>query len=98
MVYAIDITQNFAPAKISNFGNLLNIILPTLILGAALIFLVMILYGAFTYITAGDNPKNIQKAQHIFIFAGIGLLFVVLSFTAVKLISYFLGVDLQGIL
>ncbi len=98
MVYAIDISQNFEPAKLSNFGTVLNVILPTLILGAAVIFLAMILYGAFTYITAGDNPKNVQKATQIFIFAGIGLLIVVLSFTAVKLISYLLGVELSNTL
>ena len=94
MVYAIDVSKSFAPAKFSSFGTIVNVILPNLILGAAIIFLVMILYGAFTYITAGDNPKNVQKAQQIFIFSGIGLLIVALSYSAVFLITKVLNVNL----
>ena len=94
MVYAINIKDSFEPAKYSTIGSFLNILFPIMTLGGAIIFLVMLLYGAYTYITAGDNPKNVQKAQQTLVFAFIGLLIVVLSFTAVKLISSLFKVDL----
>jgi len=95
MVYAINIKDNFEPAKnFSSIGNILNVIFPTVSLGAAIICLVMLLYGGFTYISAGDNPKNIQKAWQTIIFAIIGLFIVALSYAAVRLITTLLKVEL----
>jgi len=93
MVYAINLSEDFGPSKFSNFGTITNLLLPILITGAAIVFLGMILYGAYIYITAGDNPKNVQKAQQIFIFACIGLLIVVLSYSAVTLIKTALKIN-----
>lgn len=95
MAFAIDInSENFAPAKISNLATILNIILPLLQVGAALIFLVVLLQAAFTWITAGDKAENIAKAQKMMIFAIIGLLIVVFSFVFVKIIGYMLKVNM----
>lgn len=95
MIYAININEsNFPPAKISNLGTILNVLLPLLQVGAALIFLVMLLQAAFTWITAGDKSENLSKAQKQIVFAIIGLLIVVFSFIFVKVIAYFLQVNL----
>lgn len=93
MVYALNISDKFAPAKLSTIGQLLNVILPLMTIGGGLIFLVMILLGAFKYITNGDNPEALKKANATMVFAGIGLLIVVLSFVAVKLLGTLLGVN-----
>ncbi|GAB4218792.1 MAG: hypothetical protein Fur009_1740 [Candidatus Microgenomates bacterium] len=87
MVYALDISQNFAPAKISSISTLLNIVLPLLTAGAALITLSLALYGAFMYLTNGDKPDVLKKAQAIIIYAFIGLIIVIVSFVAVQLIG-----------
>lgn len=94
MIYAIDISQegNFAPAKIANIATLLNLILPLLTMGAALIFLAMCLYAGFIIITNGNNKEKIAEAQKTFGFAMIGLLVVVISFIVVKLVGFILGV------
>ncbi len=95
MIYALDINQNnFTPAKISSLGTILNVILPLLQVGAALIFLVMLLQAAFTWITAGDKSENLAKAQKQIVFAIIGLAIVVFSFLIVKIIGYFFQVNL----
>lgn len=95
MVFAIDINpENFAPAKISNLATILNVILPLLQVGAALIFLVMLLQAAFAWITAGDKAENLAKARKMMIFAVIGLLIVVLSFVLVKIIGYMLKINM----
>ncbi|OGK24462.1 hypothetical protein A2954_07515 [Candidatus Roizmanbacteria bacterium RIFCSPLOWO2_01_FULL_37_12] len=89
MVYAayqINST-NFPPARIATFAHLLNVILPMLIIGAAILLLIMLLWGAFTRITSGGNPENLAKSQKIMTYAILGLVLVILSFLFVKLIS-----------
>lgn len=94
MIYAIDIgPDNFAPAKFTNVATFINVILPLLTIGAALIFLVMTLYGGFTWITAGGNQENLTKAQKIFTSSIIGLVIVIFAFVLVKLIGNILKVD-----
>lgn len=74
-------------AKFGTIGSLMNILIPTLIIGAAFLLLVMLLYGAYSIITSGGNAENMAKAQKTFTFAILGLVVVVLSFLFVKLIS-----------
>lgn len=88
MVYAIEINQNnFAPAKFGDFGSILNIIIPILMSGIAVLFLVMLLVGAFKWITAGDNPENIKKSQATIMHAILGLIIVIISYVAVRLVA-----------
>jgi len=95
MVYALDISSgNFAPAKFANIASFINIILPMMMIGASLVFLAMILYGGFSWITAGGNPENVSKAQKIFINAIIGLVIVVFGFVITKVIGYILNVQI----
>jgi hypothetical protein len=95
MIYALDINQNnFPPAKITNFATILNVILPLLQAGAALLFLAMLLQAGFTWITAGDKAENLAKAQKRIIFAVIGLLIVVLSYVFVKILGYMLQINM----
>lgn len=83
----VNIQEKFAPAKIDSINKLLKIILPLVSAGAALIFLVMSLYGAFMYLTNGDKPDVLKKAQATIIFAVIGLFVVIFSFVAVSLLG-----------
>ena len=87
--YALNLyDENVNPlAKFGNIASLLNLFIPILIIGAALLLLIMLLYGGFTWITAGGTPENLAKAQKIMTFAIIGLVIVILSFLFVKLIS-----------
>ncbi len=94
MVYALTINENtFAPAKISSISTLMNIILPLLTAGAALACLSMALYGAYLYLTNGDKPDVLKKAQGIIIYAFIGLIIVISSFVAVQIIGKIFGID-----
>ncbi|PIS15934.1 hypothetical protein COT62_01065 [Candidatus Roizmanbacteria bacterium CG09_land_8_20_14_0_10_41_9] len=96
MVYAdftIDETT-FPPARIGNIGEILNTVLPLLMLGAALLFLVMFLFAGFQWLTAGGSTDNTKKAQKTMTFAVLGLVIVVISYTAVKLIGFILQIRL----
>ncbi len=94
MVYAIDISDPnvFKPAKFTNVSVFLNLILPLATAGASVIFLVIILSAAFKIITHGDSPEEIKKSQQTIGFAVLGLIIVIVSFLAVKLIGKMLGV------
>lgn len=93
MTYAIEINPTtFQPARLVNIGQLLNVALPLMMSGAALIFLVMTLYGAFNLLMHGDNPEAIKKAYSTIVLAVVGLFIVIASFVGVKLIGKLLGV------
>lgn len=93
MVYAIDISQDtsFAPRQITDVSKLLNLILPLLTLGGALIFLAMSFYGGFLILTNGDNKEKIAEGHKTLGFAIVGLIVVISSFLLVKLVGYILG-------
>jgi len=93
MVYAFDISEKFAPAKITTIATLLNIVLPLVTTGAGLIFLVMALMGGFNILTHGDNPDALKKAYSTITYAVFGLIIVIISFVAVRLIGKMLNID-----
>ena len=95
MVYAIEInSQTFTPAKVTSIATLLNVVLPLLTTGAGLIFLVMALFGGFNLLTHGDNPEAVKKAYGTISYAILGLLIVIGSFVAVRIIGSMLNVDI----
>jgi hypothetical protein len=84
--FTIDATS-FPPARITSFAQIINVALPLALTGAGLIFLVMTLYAAFNILTNGANPDALKKAYSSITNAVIGLIIVVLSFLAVKLLK-----------
>ncbi|NTU46459.1 hypothetical protein HGA88_02435 [Candidatus Roizmanbacteria bacterium] len=96
-VYAVDLSNpNINPAaQFSSIGTILNIILPLFMLGGSLLFLVMLLYGAYTYMTAGGSPENIKKAKLTITFSVLGLALVISSYVIVKLIGIIFNIDIK---
>ena len=76
----------------NNIGAVTTLLLRLLMLAAALGFLVMSLYGGFSWITSGGDPKNLEKSQKIFTSAIVGLVIVVVSYILVKLIGAMLNI------
>jgi hypothetical protein len=81
----------FAPAKVGSVGTLMSFFIPFITLGAGLAFLAMLLFGAFQWITAGDNPENVSKSQKTIVFAIFGLILVIVSFAVMKIIGVIFG-------
>ncbi len=96
MVYAVDFSrpENNPLAKFGNLAAILNQVVPILFIGTALLFLAALFYGGYTMITAGGETKLVQKAQSIIKYAVIGLLIVLVSFLAVKVIEIVLNINL----
>ncbi len=84
--FTIDPTS-FPAAKIGNISQIMNLALPLALTGAGLIFLVITLYAAFNILTHGDNPDALKKAYASITTAVLGLIIVIVSFLAVKLIG-----------
>lgn len=89
-VYAVDL-NNPAVNPIQKFGNIasiLNLVVPLLMSGAALLFLIMLLRAGFKIITAGGDPNQISAAQKMMTFAVIGLVVIISSYTLIRIIGY----------
>ncbi len=57
----------------------------------SLIFLVMLLFGGFKYITSGGNPKAVESAKGTLTTAFLGLVLIVASYIILSLIASFTG-------
>ncbi|MEO6508789.1 MAG: hypothetical protein ABIO02_02450 [Patescibacteria group bacterium] len=91
---AIDFSKKefFPPAQVVSIGYLLNFIFPLILAAAAVVCLGMLLFAAFTWMTAGDKADNVSKAHKIITFAILGLILIIFSFAAMKLIGMMLGI------
>ena len=91
--FTIDITS-FPAAKISKVGDIMNLALPLALTGAGLIFLVITLSAAFNILTHGDNPDALKKAYGSIATAVLGLIIVIISFLAIKLLGAVLNTEI----
>lgn len=80
------------PSRIDSLEELINA-LAALIRPIFLVtFTIMILYGAFVYLTARDDANKVQSARSIIIAAIIGFVIAVFAPVIVDLVAKFLGV------
>ena len=92
--YAVDISKDFLPARsFGDIGSILNLFIPLAMTGAAMLGLIMLLWGAYTFLTAGGESENIDKAKKIFTFTIVGFVIIVISYLLVKLIGRILNID-----
>lgn len=92
-VHGVDISKDFTPAK--NFGTIasfVNLFIPLLMTVAAVLTLVMFLWGAYTFLSASGEPEKLDQSKKIFVFTVVGLVIIIGSFLFVKLIGKILGV------
>lgn len=88
------IKERFGPARyFSDIGSLVNILVPTLIFGAAIIFLAMLFVGGYKIMMAAGEPDAIASGRNTITFAIIGLVIIMISFLVVRIIGFVLGVD-----
>lgn len=81
-------------AKFSDFSKILNLVIPLLVGGAALLAVAMALIGGYTLLTAAGDAEKVKTAQKTFKGAVIGFVIVFTAFLLVKLIEIILGIDL----
>jgi len=87
VILAFSIT-NFilSSVRVDSWMSVRDSIINTLLYAAGIIAVIMIIYGAFRYITAGGNAGAITKAKDTILFAVIGLVIAILAFTIVNFV------------
>ena len=83
------IRQIFPPAQhFGTIGDIVNVIVPTLLGGAGLIFFLMMIYAGFLYIGSQGNPETIKKIQKLLTWAVVGFVLTITSFIFVRFLFY----------
>lgn len=92
------VIQISPPAK--GFGSISSFISNALVLVfaiAAFIVLIMLIIGAFEWITSGGDKENVAKARNRIINALIGLVILAIAFAMTRLLAAFTGLDLGNL-
>lgn len=88
--------------KNSNFGNLTDLTVPSIISGAislvfivvTLVFFFILVLGGLKWITAGGDEKNVAAARSQITNALIGLAIVFATWAIIRLIGVIFGIDI----
>ncbi len=90
----IDQTSVNPIAKFNSIGSILNLLLPTIMIVASLVFLAILLYGAFTYVTSSGEQDKVQKARKTITYSVLGLVLILFSYLIVSLVGVVTGTGL----
>lgn len=77
--------------KIQTLGDLVNRVIQFLIPLAAVILLVVFIWGGYDYMMSQGSPEKVKSAQAKITTGIIGLILLLISFVLVKLISSIFG-------
>lgn len=80
----------------SGGGQMIQLFISVLIIGAILLSLFMLIWGGVKWMTSGGNKQELDLAKKTLVFSVIGLLFVLLSFLIINIISTFFGISWIG--
>jgi len=72
--------ETFVATKV---GDMIGLVLSFI----GVLFLILIIYGGISWMTAGGNEQNVEKAKTIIINAVIGLLIVIFAYTITSFIG-----------
>lgn len=90
----IDQTSVNPIAKFNSIGSILNLLLPTIMIVASLLFLAILLYGAFSYVTSSGEQDKVQKARKTITYSVLGLVLILFSYLIVSLVGVVTGTGL----
>lgn len=90
----IDQTSVNPIAKFNSIGSILNLLLPTIMIVASLVFLAILLYGAFSYVTSSGEQDKVQKARKTITYSVLGLVLILFSYLIVSLVGVVTGTGL----
>ena len=74
-------------AKFNSVATIANLIIPNLLLGAGIIFFIMIIIAGYQFMASSGKEENLQKAQKLFTTSIIGFIIVLGSFLLIKLLA-----------
>lgn len=87
-LFVLDISSAFPPAtQFNSIASLFNLLVPTLVIGAGVVLLIMIILSGFSILQSGGNPEALKKAQKLLTYSIVGFVIIVISYVIVKLIK-----------
>ncbi len=93
-VFAIDISQDFAPArKFDNIGSIVNLFVSNMFILAGLILFIGIILGGFKVMTSGGDPDKLGSGKKTLTYSAIGFGIIMVSYFLVKVVFKIIGVD-----
>ncbi len=81
-------------AKFSDIAGFANVIISGLVSFAGLAAFIMALIGAFTIMTADGESEKFNKGKKIFVNAIVGLIIVITSYLAIRVVEFVLGIKI----
>jgi hypothetical protein len=78
-------------ATIGGLSGLVQNVISVLIALSGLLLFIMLLWGGFSYITSGGDPKKVEGAKSTLTNAILGLMLVAVSFLILRFIQFFTG-------
>ena len=91
------LAQSFAdpsgdtPARISDLEIVFSNVVNTVLGFAGIALFIMLVVGGFRYITAGEDPKNVEAAKKTLTYAIGGIIAIALAFLILRFIEDFTG-------
>lgn len=79
------------PAQLSDIQKVIQNIIGLLTPFAAIALLIMIIVGAYKFITSGGDPKAVAGARSTLTYAILGIILVIVSYLVLKLIGTITG-------
>jgi len=84
----------FPPARYATIGSFTNIFFPLLMIGGALLFLGMLLAGAYRIITAGGTAENYESGKKMIQYSIGGFILVAISYFIFRLIGFITDIQI----
>jgi hypothetical protein len=79
------------PLPVSNFQQLLGLIINAALGVIGSIALLILIYGGFIWLTAAGNDQQISQGRNILMWAAIGLIIIFTSYALVRFVIYGIG-------
>jgi hypothetical protein len=86
-------TKNFAPARFSSISDILNVLVPNLMIGAGIIFFIMLIISGFWFMNSDGNAENLKKIKQLLVASIIGISIVFTSYLVIKLLGVLFGLQ-----
>lgn len=77
-------------------ANIINTIIPVIFVLAALILLIMLIFGGFTIFVSAGNPEKIKKGTGMITSALIGFLIIFAAYWIIQLLELTFGINILG--
>lgn len=83
----------FAPARFAKISDFVNLLAPTLVIGGAILFFILLLYAGFIYMHSEGNAEELKKVKNLLTYSIIGFAIIISSFLIIKIIGLIFNIQ-----